>query len=221
MKKAAFFAVAAIAGVAVLWALQSGVFYQTGTQWFHSCWAKMEATPNLFREAHPANEIQAVDWAACDLKAGQAIYRVGLIVTWFPDGAPNSDAKELQTACPDGFREIPFGGPYVLAMQLIEESGGPSLIDRVLPADHLLERTWLKHWPQCVAVRQRQGYPRVEMNETVRMWGWADPCDICDQRGLRLNKGYLMSAAQKSDQKTSTSPFDRFLELQRTTPSQK
>jgi len=62
------------------------------------------------------------------------------------------DAKALASACPDAFTEMPVFPKfwYTVAVDVIEENGGPSLIDRVAPAGWLIERAMKARWPRCV-----------------------------------------------------------------------
>ena len=61
--------------------------------------------------------------------------------------------KPLASACPDACAEMPPFPKfwYVIAVDAIENNGGPSLIDRVAPAGWLIERAMKARWPRCIA----------------------------------------------------------------------
>ena len=62
------------------------------------------------------------------------------------------DAKALASACPDAYAEMPVFPKfwYTVAVDAIENNGGPSLIDHVAPAGWLIERAMKARWPGCI-----------------------------------------------------------------------
>lgn len=68
--------------------------------------------------------------------------------------------ERLWKACPAAF--LAPGEIYPSTVRLIVQDGGPALLDHILPASHLIERVWLKKWPQCPAVREALGYAKVQ-----------------------------------------------------------
>ena len=63
-----------------------------------------------------------------------------------------ADEKVLASVCPDLHAEMPrlLDYWYVLVVEAIEATGGPSLIDRVAPAEWLVERGARARWPRCI-----------------------------------------------------------------------
>jgi hypothetical protein len=66
----------------------------------------------------------------------------------------SANSRVLADACPDRHTQLPviFDRFYVIAVDAIEKDGGPLLIDRLVPAEWLIERALKARWPRCVDV---------------------------------------------------------------------
>jgi hypothetical protein len=56
----------------LLLALQSNFLYQTGEDWFETCWAVKNT-----KDAKPATAKEAIKWAQCESVASEAVYGAG------------------------------------------------------------------------------------------------------------------------------------------------
>jgi hypothetical protein len=63
-----------------------------------------------------------------------------------------ADAKALAGVCPDRHAEMPLFPQfwYRVAVDAIEKTGCPMLIDRVAPVEWLIERAMKARWPRCI-----------------------------------------------------------------------
>ncbi|MCO8590314.1 hypothetical protein [Burkholderia multivorans] len=156
------------------WTLQKGWFYETGAQWFDSCWAQVHANG---RSASTPEE--AVTWAQCEPIAQKAVYGAGYIFSGLPEKATTPQLKAIGTACPSNWTDMPLGGMGVLAVDLVEKQGGPQLLDRFLPANHLIVHAFEKQWPQCPSVRVSNGFPKV-VQQADGAWKFESHCIPCE-----------------------------------------
>ena len=151
---------------------QAGAFYTTGKQWFESCWT----LKNAKRSAATPDE--AVAWKQCEPLAERAIYEAGFIFVGDRSEAITPAAKAVNAACPSSWSDVPISGINRLAIEMIEIEGGPKLMDRFLPAEFLIRRTFESKWPNCVTVRRAQGFPAVtKQGDEWKFKGTCRPCE--------------------------------------------
>lgn len=146
-------------------AAYDGQFYPTGRHWYESCWAKSKG-------GKASNPYQEARWSTCEPIASRAFFDAGLL---FSSGTGDENAKRLASVCPSAWSDLYFGGNYVLGVKLVQERGGPSPMDGILPAGWLLKRTFAAKWPQCRAEADNQGYPRI-VEKSPGVFGWERPC---------------------------------------------
>jgi hypothetical protein len=129
-----------------------GLFYVTGSQFYEGCWERRakEKMAGGFNEAQAANASQAALWASCTRIVAEAMDDAGFAIGSSASDVPDW-AKALASSCPDRQKDIPLviDYLYIVAVDLIEKNGGPKLIDRVLPARWLIERSLKTRWPRC------------------------------------------------------------------------
>lgn len=134
-------------------AAYNGVFYVTGSQFYEACWERRakEKAVGGFNEAQADNPSQAVLWASCTPIVAETMDKAGYVLGSSAANAPE-DAKALAGSCPDRQTEIPLvlSYLYIVVVDAIEKTGGPSLIDHVAPAGWLVERALKARWPRCV-----------------------------------------------------------------------
>lgn len=151
-----------------------GAFGQTGSDYFEQCWEQRAAQANTkLGERPPAKSAaQDVAWSMCDYATQKAVFGLGFVFagSWVKPG----DSPILQE-CPHT-ASLPPGAPYVATVQLVLDSGGPTLVDRFLPAEHMIERVWLSKWPRCSKAREGRGYPKiVETKDGLFRWSMPAP----------------------------------------------
>ena len=154
--------------------LQSNIFYQTGQDWFETCW-KVANT----KDAKPTTSDEAVKWAKCDGTANEAVYGAGFVMAGRPlEGVPET-IKAVYAACPSAWSDLSiFSGEYRMAVSLIEKNGGPAVLDRFLPATYIIEYAYRSRWPDCSKRRQEAGYPKI-VRKSDGAWGFDGECEPC------------------------------------------
>lgn len=164
------------------WAAQTGVFYQTGQQWFDSCWARS----NLKRD--PTTPQEAIAWKQCEPVTETAVYEAGFIFGGDPQKEITPAARAIIAACPSNWSDIPIGGAFRLAVGLIEKQGGPRFVDRFIPPESLVTNAFKSQWPGCPNARVANGYPKiVRKSET---WDFEVPCKPCaEEKAARASSG--------------------------------
>jgi hypothetical protein len=143
-----------LVGIGAGVAAYKGMFYVTGSQYYEACWERRaeEKKRQDFKEAEGNNPSQAVLWASCTPIMADSMDKAGFAIGSSAANAP-ADAKALASDCPDAFAEMPAIPTYwyLVAVDVIEKNGGPTLIDRVAPASWLIERAVKARWPRCIA----------------------------------------------------------------------
>lgn len=167
--------------VAVGWALQKGWFYQTGQQWFDSCWASVNANG---RSA--ASPEEATAWAQCGPVVDKALFDAGYVFSGNPQYAVIPQLHALAAACPSNYTDIPLAGPYSLAVSLIQDAGGPRWLDRFLPPGRMIVKVFDARWPQCTVERVRNGFPKIVM--ISGKWDFESHCVPCDAELKAMGK---------------------------------
>ena len=138
-----------VAGVAAY----HGVFYVTGSQFYEGCWYKMAREKEIpsFKEPRAGNPSQAVIWASCFPIVVDVILTTGFALG---SSAPKASAEEkaLLGSCPDRYTEVPLltDRIWMVVIETIERTGGPSPIDYLAPAGWLVERSLKARWPRCI-----------------------------------------------------------------------
>jgi len=161
--------VCALAAVTVL--CGSGVFFETGSNWYSACWHKAHD------HRAPNSPEEAAFWVSCRIEAENAFFGAGFIAAGNPNYAVTPQLKAIQAACPSAYTEIPLDGPSELIVGMVENAGGPALADRVLPARFMIANSLRSRWPNCSAAREANGFPRrVKKGDD---WEWASPCLPC------------------------------------------
>lgn len=144
-----------------------GAFYETGAQYYDGCWQKLHARGN-----EPTSPQQAASWATCDITANLAVYGAGFLF-------PGSDVPdEVRTPAIDAVaKSCPTGDPS-RAVELIQNTGGPRLVDLFMPASWLIRRVFREFWPSCAAVAAANGFPHLTLRNA--QWTWDGPCAPCE-----------------------------------------
>jgi hypothetical protein len=163
----ALLAVAALAALAYF-----GAFYDTGRLYYEACWAKKEAEAVSPSGAKAADPYTAARWERCETTTERALYKMGFIF------ADYGGVGALGKACPSRWYEVPINGAYYLTVEFVGEQGGVSLLDNFLPAEKMIQRVWLSHWPSCNAERQRESYPKL-IETSPGQFDWDAPCIPC------------------------------------------
>ncbi|REE21198.1 hypothetical protein B0G71_4350 [Paraburkholderia sp. BL27I4N3] len=166
------------AGVA--YAAHSGWFYQTGQQWFDSCWSSINS------KAPASSATEATAWAQCEPQTKRALFDAGYIFSGNPQYAVTPELQAVTTACPSNFTDIPMAGIQIMAVDMIEKDGGPQWIDKFLPPDRMIVRTFDKRWPTCVTTRAANGFPKIVPKGDS--WDWAGPCKPCEAEKAAMGK---------------------------------
>jgi hypothetical protein len=143
-----FLIILLLIGIATSVAVYDGMFYVTGSQYYKACWerrAKEEKNPKADNPSQPAL------WNRCTYIMLGSMNDAGFIIASSAAEA-DADAKALASVCPDAYKDFPpFPEDwYRVAVDAIEKTGGPTLIDRVAPAGRLIERAAKARWPRCI-----------------------------------------------------------------------
>ena len=147
------------------------MFYQTGQQWFDSCWALGNAKRN------PATPQEAVAWKQCEPVTERAVYEAGFVFGGDPEKEITPAAKAITAACPSNWIDMPIGGAFLLAVGLIEKQGGPRLVDRFMPPESIVAHAFKSRWPGCPSARAANGFPKIVLKGDT--WDFESPCKPC------------------------------------------
>jgi hypothetical protein len=158
----------------------TGVVYQTGANWYSTCWQKAH------QNRQPASPEEAASWATCSAASDEAFFEAGFIYAGNPQYAVSPQLKAIQAACPNAWNEIPLDGPYPVIVEMIQNKGGPSLADRLLPARFVIEGAFRSKWPNCPTARVVNGFPR--MTKEGNGWAWERPCVPCEPEQKAIQK---------------------------------
>jgi hypothetical protein len=155
-----------------------GVFYPTGQQWYEACWAKQKASKDFAIPDAPDSKT-AILWENCEPISKRAFFTNGIMFAPLPKSNNDNRGMRLQEACPSLWRDLPMGGTYMLSVRVMQQSGGPNLLDRFLPAEQTIAKFLKTKWPHCSATRIAQGYPEIVETKPGE-FGWQAPCTVCD-----------------------------------------
>lgn len=161
-----------IVAIAIAWMAQAGMFYQTGNQWFQACWTQK------YEKRSPANSDESIAWAKCEPATQRAVFNSGFFPSGNPADAITPELKALVKACPSNYSDIPMFGMNLLAVDIVEKSGGPNFIDRFLPPDSMIARAFKSRWPNCPAIREANGFPKIVLRGEA--WELDSPCKPCE-----------------------------------------
>ncbi len=151
----------------------TGVFYQTGAQYYDTCWRKAHANGH-----DPDSPEQAARWSKCEATANAALFGAGFVFSGNPEYATTPQLKALIAACPSNYTDIPITGAWFLAVQLIEDSGAPKLEDKFGPASVPIVRVFQRKWPSCASVAAQNGFPKI-VRQQDGSWAFESPCLPC------------------------------------------
>jgi hypothetical protein len=178
-----------------------GAFYQTGAQFYSSCWQRMQANG---RDANSAE--QAAEWAMCDETTKTAVYRHGFVFAGNPRYAVTPQLKTVQAACPSSYSDVPRAGIWALAVRMIQQGGGTTLADKFLPARATVVRVFSSKWPNCVATATENGFPKVVKRHGT--WDFVTECMPCkaEDEAIKQENDETERALREWD---SRAPADR------------
>src|SRR5205823_6274177 len=124
-------------GISAGVAAYHGMFYITGSQFYEACSQRQakEKNDDDFKEVGADNPSQAALWGRCTPIMGETMGNAGFAIGSSSPQA-TEDAKALASACPDAHTDMPVFPKfwYAVAVDAIENNGGPSFIDRIAPA---------------------------------------------------------------------------------------
>jgi hypothetical protein len=154
--------------------LKSNVFYQTGQEWFETCWK----VKNI-KDFKPENALEAVKWAKCEATAENAVYSAGLVTLGSaPAGLPDKIKAVFETCPSEWFGIASPDGLDGRALQHLERSGGPSLMDGLLPASFMISRVYRTLYPNCAEKREAAGFPKMTKKPNGS-WEFESDCEPC------------------------------------------
>lgn len=191
----------------------SGAFYPTGRQYYEVCWEKWDSGET--RAAHASDPYRDVIWSNCETIARRVIFEAGMILagSWSAslEGRAQLDRNDaddtaLLRACPGEGGDL-----FVMALDHVQRSGGPNIVDAVTPAEWMVGRGLKSIWPDCDAERRKQGYPKM-VEKNVGAFDWAQPCAACEAREQRKREG--AEEACRSAQKVLETEEKRWTGLQ-------
>ena len=162
------------------WAAHSGWFYQTGQQWFDTCWSAQNLTDG------PKTPEEALARGQCKYNAEKALFAAGFVFSGNPEFSVTPELKATSDACPSNYKDVPIAGPQILVVNMIQERGGVDRLDSFLPASRLIVRTFESRWPSCPAVREANGFPKIV--EKNGEFDWATKCKPCEAEQTAINR---------------------------------
>lgn len=156
----------------------SGTFWATGREWYEVCYAlKSEQLRAGWSEVTTSDPYLAARRMSCEPISQRGIFSGGMILAGNPEMDRGSAA--LGNSCPSGWSDMAIGGTYMTSVAFVAAAGGPSLADRFLPAEWMLNRVYTARWPSCNSERARLGFPRI-IEKAPGNFGWETPCQRCE-----------------------------------------
>jgi hypothetical protein len=131
-------------------------------------------------------------WSNCETIARRALFGIGMIFAWSArdsDGRDDADAVALKQVCPGDSLLYPT------VLEEVQSAGGPTIMDKVTPAEWMIGRVLSVSWPVCDAKRRELGYPQVVEIQPGE-FDWGQPCAPCMARE-RLLKEQEQAAAEE------------------------
>jgi hypothetical protein len=187
-----------VAGVVAV-CCYTGLFYQTGAQYYDVCWRKLHANGK-----EPDSPELAAKWASCESTTDEAFYGAGYIFAGNPQYAVTPQLKAVQGACPNAYTEVPIGGMWIEVVNMIEGSGGARTEDKFASAKSTVLRVLGTKWSSCPSVARQNGFPPlVKVNED---WTFAGPCIPC-----KAEEAAMHPAAPAKFQSTGDPDMDAVL----------
>lgn len=165
---------------ALAWAAHSGIFYQTGKEWFDTCWTAQHSKDG------PKTPEEAAAWGKCNFTTNKSLFDAGFAYSGNPEYAVTPQLKAMVKACPSNYSDIPLDGIDRLAVRMVEQHGGATFVDGFLPASSLIVKTFETRWPDCPAVRSANGFPKLV--EKDGDFGWETPCQPCQAEQAARNR---------------------------------
>jgi hypothetical protein len=159
-----------IVAVTVAWATYAGLFFQTGQQWFESCWTAQNS------KRSPTTATESVAWKQCEPVAEGSAYKAGFV--FVGTSQITTPMQAVARACPSLWADVPIGGLHLLVVDIVEKAGGPDLVDRFIPPDRMIEEAFLSRWPNCPTVRAASGFPKIVKKGD--RWDFEVPCKPCE-----------------------------------------
>src|ERR1700730_16194194 len=126
-------------------ALHAEWFYQTGQQWFDTCWAKTNSDGRT-----PSTPEEAISSSQCEESSKRALFNAGYTFSGNPEYAVTPELKMIIAACTSNYSDVPIGGIDFVAVSLVQSAGGPQLADRFMPPDKMILRAFNSKWPNCI-----------------------------------------------------------------------
>ena len=166
--------VLAIGGAALAY---TGTLYTTGKQWYEGCYElKVEQEKVGWSEPKTTDAYKAAFWSTCESSSRRGIFAAGLLFSGNPE--KDKGVADLGSSCPSSWRDVPMAGTYFLTIDLVKSKGGPSLVEKFLPAETMIGNAYAKRWPMCATERARLGFPKI-IEVSPDAYGWATPCKRC------------------------------------------
>jgi hypothetical protein len=134
-------------------AMNGETWYATCSQQLQTTAEQLKTIPPEKKVAYRACKIEAIN-IYCDLNVEGDARGIG------KDASKDTKDKWADSVSNAGCPMIwnmPFGGPYVLAVRELEKEGGPGLVESYLPASRMLKRVLQQKFKGCERERERLG----------------------------------------------------------------
>jgi hypothetical protein len=175
----------------------AGVIYQNGGQYYATCWKKMHA-----KGAEADSPEQAAEWAKCEDTALAASYGEGFVFGGNPEFGVTPQLKAVEAACPSAWSDFAPEGAWQFVVERVQDTGGPTFVDKVAPAKYMVVRVFKARWPKCPATAAAKGFPRIVRKNDE--WAWAAECIPCraeheamDKRDAEIARWNALPEAEK------------------------
>lgn len=168
--------VAIIGVIGFLILAASGIFYETGTSWYHSCWQRVNDFDGWVAPK-PSSPEESAAWQQCEPIAIEGTNQSGVVFTNFPIGETDIRSRKIEKACPNIRKDFPLLGWHIKVVKIIESGGGTTFRDKLYPASSTVQHAIEKEWPNCRSILSELGYPRLK--KTGNVWDWETPCPKC------------------------------------------
>ena len=154
----------------------SGYLYTNGKTYYETCYEyKVEQEKSAWSEPKTTDPYKAAAWKNCELISRQAIFDKGIILS---ELGKYRDDIILASACPSYLEDMPIAGTYIFTVKLIENAGGPTLLQKYLPASMMISDLYERRWPNCISTRKRLGYSRMTAMSDGS-YEFLEKCDDC------------------------------------------
>lgn len=151
------------------------LFYKTGNNWYTTCWQAANSNRT------PATSSEAINWGSCSSLFDKVFIKNGLFAVSTTYTKPMQELAEVCPTSQINYESIIF---------ILTDTGGPSLLDWILPAEQMIGRILIERWPNCSSTSERLNFPKKHL--VNGRYEWVSNCTPCNEELNTITKQYQL-----------------------------